>query len=67
MKVKPGDALRDLQATVDELARSARSACRLLLRWTMAWAAASRPKRRGCVLLYGGQISRQKDTRSGGR
>jgi carboxymethylenebutenolidase len=63
MQLKPRDALADMQAGVDELAKSGKvGVVGYCYGGTMAWAAASRLERVAAAsCYYGGQIARQKD------
>jgi carboxymethylenebutenolidase len=63
MQVKPRDALLDMQATVDELAKAGKvGVVGYCYGGTMAWAAASRLERVAAAsCYYGGQLARQKD------
>ncbi len=62
-KLKPGDALRDLQAGIDELAKSGKvGVVGYCYGGTMAWAAVCRLERVAAAsCYYGGRIAGQKD------
>jgi carboxymethylenebutenolidase len=61
--VKPGDALRDLQAGIDELAKVGKvGVVGYCYGGTMAWAAACRLDRVAAAsCYYGGQIAKQRE------
>ncbi|MFI5307009.1 MAG: dienelactone hydrolase family protein [Polyangiales bacterium] len=62
-KLKPGDALRDLQAAIDELSKAGKvGVVGYCYGGTMTWAAACRLERVAAAsCYYGGQINRQID------
>jgi carboxymethylenebutenolidase len=65
MQIKPGDAASDLQAGIDELARTGKvGVVGYCYGGTMAWVAACRLERVAAAsCYYGGHIARQRDSK----